>query len=265
MALVGTTGSGKSTVGGSLFRFYDVTGGGGMTIDGEIVRRTSRQEEPARQYRRGAAGHGAVQRHDLLQDTPMASDGAQPAREVDGRGKCLAACANDFIVSLRRGLRHRGGRERGLKLSAGKSSAWAIARYTLLKGRRRSWCWTRRRARSTYGHTTGDPGGASGYEPGADRSSPIAAIGCPRWPMPTRIRGARRQGAMRGGGQPRRRWRPANGHAMRKHSGGAAGGGGGREAAWVLAFLPGQARAQPWRRVQGEWAMDSDGKDPRRF
>ncbi len=65
VAIVGPSGSGKSTIGRLLFRFYDVTGGA-LRIDGQDVRDIT-QESLHDADRRGAAGHGAVQRHDRLQ------------------------------------------------------------------------------------------------------------------------------------------------------------------------------------------------------
>ncbi len=65
VAIVGSSGAGKSTISRILFRFYDVASGG-VRIDGQDIRDV-RAGEPARRHRRGAAGHRAVQRHDLLQ------------------------------------------------------------------------------------------------------------------------------------------------------------------------------------------------------
>ena len=65
VAIVGSSGAGKSTVSRILFRFYDVAAGS-VRIDGQDIRDVT-QAEPARRDRRGAAGHRAVQRHDLLQ------------------------------------------------------------------------------------------------------------------------------------------------------------------------------------------------------
>ena len=65
VAIVGSSGSGKSTIGRLLFRFYDV-GDGAIRIDGQDIRDVT-QVSLHEQDRRGAAGHSAVQRHDPLQ------------------------------------------------------------------------------------------------------------------------------------------------------------------------------------------------------
>ena len=65
VAVVGGSGSGKSTLARLLLRLYDAAGGR-ITIDGQDLRGRD-AGEPARGDRRGAAGHGAVQRHDRLQ------------------------------------------------------------------------------------------------------------------------------------------------------------------------------------------------------
>ncbi len=81
IAIVGPSGSGKSTIGRLLFRFYDVTGGA-LRIDGQDVRDVT-QDQPARQYRRGAARHGAVQRHGALQHC-LRSPGSDARRDRGG-------------------------------------------------------------------------------------------------------------------------------------------------------------------------------------
>ena len=65
VAAVGASGAGKSTLARLLFRFYDVNDGS-IQIDGQDIRHVT-PGKPARSHRRGAAGHGAVQRQHLLQ------------------------------------------------------------------------------------------------------------------------------------------------------------------------------------------------------
>ena len=55
IALVGPSGSGKTTICSLLPRFYDVTGGRVITIDGQDVRKLT-LEESAKPDRTGAAG-----------------------------------------------------------------------------------------------------------------------------------------------------------------------------------------------------------------
>jgi ABC-type transport system involved in Fe-S cluster assembly fused permease/ATPase subunit len=64
VAIVGSSGAGKSTISRILFRFYDVSAGCADRRPGHPRRAAG---QPARRDRRRAAGHGAVQRHDLLQ------------------------------------------------------------------------------------------------------------------------------------------------------------------------------------------------------
>ena len=125
VAIVGSTGSGKSTIGRLLFRFYDVTDGR-LTIDGEDVREVTQQSL-----------HGAI--GVVPQDTGLFNDtiryniayGRADATEADIEQAARDAQIHDFILSLPEGYDTTVG-ERGLKLSGGEKQRVGIAR-TLLK------------------------------------------------------------------------------------------------------------------------------------
>ncbi|WP_299982543.1 ABC transporter ATP-binding protein/permease [uncultured Ruegeria sp.] len=125
VAIVGATGSGKSTIGRLLFRFYDVTGGA-LKIDGQDVRDVSQSSLHA--------SIGVVP-----QDTVLFNDtiryniayGREGATQEDVESAAKAAQIHDFIVSLPEGYGTKVG-ERGLKLSGGEKQRVGIAR-TLLK------------------------------------------------------------------------------------------------------------------------------------
>lgn len=125
VAIVGSSGSGKSTIGRLLFRFYDVNSGA-LRIDGQDVRdvtQTSLHEQI-----------GVVP-----QDTVLFNDtvhyniayGRPSASEEEIFAAAKAAKIHDFIVSLPDGYKTTVG-ERGLKLSGGEKQRVGIAR-TLLK------------------------------------------------------------------------------------------------------------------------------------
>ncbi len=125
VAIVGSSGSGKSTIGRLLFRFYDVTGGA-MLIDGQDVRDVTQESLHAQ--------IGVVP-----QDTVLFNDtihyniayGRPDATEAEIREAARAANIHDFILSLPDGYETTVG-ERGLKLSGGEKQRVGIAR-TLLK------------------------------------------------------------------------------------------------------------------------------------
>jgi len=125
VAIVGASGSGKSTIGRLLFRFYDVQGGA-LRIDGQDVRDV--QQESL---------HDAI--GVVPQDTVLFNDtiryniayGRDGATEEDVIEAAKAAQIHDFIAALPEGYDTAVG-ERGLKLSGGEKQRVGIAR-TLLK------------------------------------------------------------------------------------------------------------------------------------
>jgi ATP-binding cassette, subfamily B, heavy metal transporter len=125
VAIVGSSGSGKSTIGRLLFRFYDVTRGA-VLIDGQDLRDVTQ-----------------VSLHDAIgvvpQDTVLFNDtiryniayGRDGATEDQIVQAARDAQIHDFIMRLPDGYDTQVG-ERGLKLSGGEKQRVGIAR-TLLK------------------------------------------------------------------------------------------------------------------------------------
>ncbi len=125
VAIVGSSGAGKSTIGRLLFRFYDVTAGA-FRIDGQDLRDISQQSL------RKAIGV-------VPQDTVLFNDsifynivyGRQNATRQEVIEAAKNAQLHDFIMSLPKTYDTMVG-ERGLKLSGGEKQRVGIAR-TLLK------------------------------------------------------------------------------------------------------------------------------------
>ncbi|MEM7546721.1 MAG: ABC transporter ATP-binding protein/permease [Pseudomonadota bacterium] len=125
LAIVGPTGSGKSTISRLLFRFYD-TDKGGVLIDGQNVRDVTQASL------RAAIGV-------VPQDTVLFNDtiryniayGRDGATQEDIVEAARSAQIHDFIEALPDGYETMVG-ERGLKLSGGEKQRVAIAR-TILK------------------------------------------------------------------------------------------------------------------------------------
>jgi ATP-binding cassette, subfamily B, heavy metal transporter len=125
VALVGSSGSGKSTIGRLLFRFYDIQSGT-IRIDGQDVRHVTQ-----------TSLHQAI--GVVPQDTVLFNDtilyniayGRAGATRVEIEAAAKAAKIHDFIIGLPQGYDTTVG-ERGLKLSGGEKQRVGIAR-TLLK------------------------------------------------------------------------------------------------------------------------------------
>ena len=125
IAIVGSSGSGKSTIGRLLFRFYDVNSGS-LQIDGQDLRdvtQTSLHEQIGVVPQDTVLFNDTVH-YNIAYGRPTASDD-----EIFAVAK--AAKIHDFIVSLPDGYQTSVG-ERGLKLSGGEKQRIGIAR-TLLK------------------------------------------------------------------------------------------------------------------------------------
>jgi ATP-binding cassette subfamily B protein len=128
VALVGPTGSGKSTISRLLFRFYDTTAGH-VLVDGTDVRGITQHSL------RAAIGV-------VPQDTVLFNDtifyniayGKPGATVEQVEQAARLAQIHDFVVSLPQGYKTKVG-ERGLKLSGGEKQRVAIAR-TILKNPR---------------------------------------------------------------------------------------------------------------------------------
>ncbi len=125
VAIVGSSGAGKSTIGRLLFRFYDVTEGA-IRIDGQDLREVTQNSLHAQI---GVVPQDTVLFNDtILYNIAYGRDGAT-REEIEAVAR--AAQIHDFILSLPEGYDTTVG-ERGLKLSGGEKQRVGIAR-TLLK------------------------------------------------------------------------------------------------------------------------------------
>ena len=125
VAIVGSSGSGKSTIGRLLFRFYDVTGGA-LSIDNQDVRDVT---QSSLQNAIGVVPQDTVLFNDtIFYNIAYGRDGASCA---DVEQAARDAQIHAFIQSLPEGYDTVVG-ERGLKLSGGEKQRVGIAR-TLLK------------------------------------------------------------------------------------------------------------------------------------
>ena len=124
VALVGTTGSGKSTILKLLFRFYDIKGGS-IRIDNQDLRDVS--VSSLREL------IGVVpQDSTMFNDTVMANVRYAKLDATDDEiiRACKSAAIHDDIVGFPKGYRSQVG-ERGVKLSGGQLQRISIARAIL--------------------------------------------------------------------------------------------------------------------------------------
>jgi len=125
LAIVGSSGAGKSTISRLLFRFYDIDSGA-IRIDGQDIR------DVAQSSVRAAIGI-------VPQDTVLFNDtiyyniayGRPAASRAEVEEAAKLARIHDFVMALPDGYKSRVG-ERGLKLSGGERQRVSIAR-TILK------------------------------------------------------------------------------------------------------------------------------------
>ncbi len=124
LAIVGSSGAGKSTIFGLLLRFYDVESGE-ILIDGVPVEKADLAQ---------LRSHIALvaQETDLFADTVFENIrfGAGDATEKDVETAAMAAQAHEFILQLPDGYQTNLG-EKGIKLSGGQRQRIAIARAIL--------------------------------------------------------------------------------------------------------------------------------------
>jgi ATP-binding cassette subfamily B protein len=128
VALLGTTGSGKSTVINLIPRFYDVTGGS-VLVDGQDVRAVTLSSLRAQV--------GVVLQEALLFSGTVRENiayGRPDATLEEVRAAAEAAQAAEFIATLPQGYDTIIG-ERGIGLSGGQRQRIAIARVLLLQPR----------------------------------------------------------------------------------------------------------------------------------
>ncbi len=125
LAIVGSSGAGKSTIARLLYRFYDLQGGR-ILIDGQDIAAVTQSSL------RGSIGI-------VPQDTVLFNDsvgynigyGREGANEREIEAAAKGASIHSFIAAQTKGYETQVG-ERGLKLSGGEKQRVAIAR-TLLK------------------------------------------------------------------------------------------------------------------------------------
>ncbi|XP_056319073.1 ATP-binding cassette sub-family B member 6 isoform X2 [Danio aesculapii] len=125
VALVGQSGSGKSTIIRLLFRFYDVQGGC-IKIDGQDI---SKVKQSSLRAHIGVVPQDTVLFNDNIRDNIRY--GRVTATDQEVEEAAIAADIHDKIIGFPDGYETQVG-ERGLKLSGGEKQRVAIAR-TILK------------------------------------------------------------------------------------------------------------------------------------
>lgn len=125
LAIVGSSGAGKSTISRLLFRFYDINSGS-ITIDGQDIRGVT---QSSLRKSIGIMPQDTVLFNDTIYYNIAYGDNSASYDEVIAASK--NAHIHEFIISLPEGYETQVG-ERGLKLSGGEKQRIAIAR-TLLK------------------------------------------------------------------------------------------------------------------------------------
>ncbi|HEU0206328.1 MAG TPA: ABC transporter ATP-binding protein [Pseudolysinimonas sp.] len=126
MALVGLTGSGKTTLTALATRLYDVTGGA-VTLDGVDIRDLTREElrRHIAMAFEDATLFSASVRDNVLLGRPELADGGPEADAV--LAEALEIAQADFVADLPDGVDTRVGEE-GLSLSGGQRQRLALAR-----------------------------------------------------------------------------------------------------------------------------------------
>ena len=125
VAIVGSSGAGKSTIGRLLFRFYDVTLGKIM-IDGQDIREVT---QASLRQAIGVVPQDTVLFNDSIEYNIAYGNPRANLKQIHGAAD--QAHIHTFIMSLPNQYESRVG-ERGLKLSGGEKQRVAIAR-TILK------------------------------------------------------------------------------------------------------------------------------------
>lgn len=125
VAIVGSSGAGKSTISRLLFRFYDIDEGA-IRIDGQDIRDVTQASLRAAI---GIVPQDTVLFNDTIYYNIAYGRPDAPREEVEQAAKL--ARIHDFILTLPEGYESKVG-ERGLKLSGGERQRVAIAR-TILK------------------------------------------------------------------------------------------------------------------------------------
>ena len=126
MALVGLTGSGKTTMTALVTRLYDVTGGA-VLLDGVDIRDLTREElrrHIAMAFEDATLFSASVRDNVLLGRPELVDDRAEGDRVL---AEALDIAQADFVVSLPDGVDTKVGEE-GLSLSGGQRQRLALAR-----------------------------------------------------------------------------------------------------------------------------------------